>query len=50
MKNDKKIIDPKKELLLKVVGSIIKEKRLSKNKGILLLSYEYDIANAQLHY
>lgn len=48
MKNDKKIIDPKKELLLKVVGSIIKEKRLAKNKGILLLSYEYDIANSSI--
>ena len=48
MKNDKKIMDPKKELLLKVVGSIIKEKRLAKHKGILLLSYEYDIANSSI--
>ena len=48
MKYEKKIIDPKKELLLQVVGTIIKEKRLAKNKGILLLSYEYDIANSSI--
>ena len=48
MKNYIKIMDPKKELLLKVVGSIIKEKRLAKHKGILLLSYEYDIANSSI--
>ena len=33
---------------MKVVGSIIKEKRLAKHKGILLLSYEYDIANSSI--
>lgn len=48
MKYEKKVIDPKKELLLQVVGTIIKEKRLAKNKGILLLSYEYDIANSSI--
>lgn len=48
MKQEKKFIDPKKELLLQVVGTIIKEKRLAKNKGILLLSYEYDIANSSI--
>ena len=38
----------KKELLLKTIGDIIKEKRQKLNKGILLLSYEYDIPNTSL--
>lgn len=37
-----------KALLLGVIGQIIKEKRLSLNKGILLLSYEYDISNSSI--
>ena len=48
MKQEKKFIDPKKELLLGIVGEIIKEKRLAANMGILLLSYEYDISNSSI--
>lgn len=38
----------KKQLLLKTIGEIVKEKRLKLKKGILLLSYEYDIPNSSL--
>lgn len=38
----------KKEVLLKTIGDIIKERRQKLNKGILLLSYEYDIPNTSL--
>ena len=38
----------KKILLLRVIGEIIKEKRLKQNKGILLLSYEFDISNSSI--
>lgn len=38
----------KKQLLLKTIGEIVKEKRLGLKKGILLLSYEYDIPNTSL--
>ena len=38
----------KKKLLLKTIGKLIKEKRLAKNKGILLFSYEYDISNSSI--
>ena len=31
-----------------MVGELIKEKRLAKNKGILLFSYEYDISNSSI--
>lgn len=48
MSNKKKNTNTKKELLLKTIGEIVKEKRQSLNKGILLLSYEYDIPNTSL--
>ena len=38
----------KKQLVNKVIGEIIKEKRTAINKGILLLAYEYDIATSSL--
>ncbi|MBQ8459871.1 helix-turn-helix transcriptional regulator [bacterium] len=37
-----------RDLLLKVMGEIIKEKRKSVNKGILLLGYEYDISSSSI--
>ena len=38
----------KKKLLLSVIGKIVRDKRKLLNKGILLLSYEYDIPNTSL--
>lgn len=38
----------RKKLLLKTIGEIVKDKRQTLNKGILLLSYEYDIPNTSL--
>ncbi len=40
--------DPQKQLLLNVIGDLIKEKRLAQNKGIILFSYEYDISNSSI--
>lgn len=40
--------DPQKQLLLNVIGELIREKRLKQNKGILLFSYEYDISNSSI--
>ena len=40
--------DKKKTLLLKAIGEVVKEKRKELNKGILLLSYEYEISNTSL--
>lgn len=37
-----------KQLLLKTIGEIVKQKRAIINKGILLLSYEYDIPSSSL--
>ena len=37
-----------KSLLLDVMGQIVKEKRKALNKGILLLSYEYDIPSSSI--
>lgn len=46
---DTKILkDDKKTILLKTIGELVKEKRNELNKGILLLSYEYDISNTSL--
>lgn len=45
-KNDN--VNTRKALLLRVIGEIVKEKRKELNKGILLLSYEYDIPNTSL--
>ena len=38
----------KKQILLNTIGEIVKEKRAIINKGILLLSYEYDIPSSSL--
>jgi len=38
----------KKEILIRAIGNLVKEKRKELNKGILLLSYEYDIPNTSL--
>ena len=48
MEQKNKSFGAKKSLLLHTIGDIVKEKRKSLNKGILLLSYEYDIPNTSL--
>lgn len=48
MQDVKKNPNSKKELLLSVIGSLIREKRTAQNKGILLFSYEYDISNSSI--
>lgn len=48
MQDVKKNSNSKKELLLSVIGSLIREKRTEQNKGILLFSYEYDISNSSI--
>ncbi len=48
MGEQKELKKTKKQLLLKTIGEIVKEKRLRLKKGILLLSYEYDIPNTSL--
>ena len=48
MGEQKELKKTKKPLLLKTIGEIVKEKRLRLKKGILLLSYEYDIPNTSL--
>ena len=45
MENEQK---NKKHILLNAIGKIVEKKRKSLNKGILLLSYEYDIPNTSL--
>ena len=47
-KRKKNVNNLKKEILLNAVGEIIKAKRIEKNKGILLLSYEYDLPSNSL--
>lgn len=48
MQDVRKNSNSKKELLLSVIGSLIREKRTAQNKGILLFSYEYDISNSSI--
>ena len=48
MQGKKQTATLKKELLNKVIGEVIKEKRAVKNKGILLLAYEYDLSTSSL--
>lgn len=48
MQDVKKNSNSKKELLLGVIGNLIREKRTEQNKGILLFSYEYDISNSSI--
>lgn len=48
MVSEKILNNEKKSLLLKVIGEVLKEKRKELNKGILLLSYEYDLSNTSL--
>ena len=38
----------RKKVLLSAIGNVVKEKRAQINKGILLLSYEYDIPSTSL--
>lgn len=44
----RKINDSKKSELLAVIGQLLKEKRKEKDKGILLLGYEYDISASSI--
>ncbi len=44
----RKINDSKKSELLAVIGKLLKEKRKEKDKGILLLGYEYDISASSI--
>ena len=37
-----------KEILLKTIGQFVKEQRNKMQKGILLLSYEFDISNSSI--
>ena len=46
--NVKKNYSKERTLLLKVIGELVKEKRLEMNKGILLFGYEYDISNSSI--
>ncbi len=48
MKKQNKKAQDDKLLLLDVMGQIVKEKRKALNKGILLLSYEYDIPSSSI--
>ena len=47
-KRKKNVNNLKKEILLKAVGEVINSRRTAKNKGILLLSYEYDLPSNSL--
>jgi len=48
MKNEKETQIDKKKILLNAIGKVVQSKRKKLNKGILLLSYEYDIPNTSL--
>ena len=48
MVSEKIINNEKKLILLKAIGKVLKKKRKKLNKGILLLSYEYDLSNTSL--
>lgn len=48
MQEEKFLNISKKKLLLKTIGEILYEKRAAMKKGILLLSYEYDIPNSSI--
>ena len=48
MKKLNKKAEKDKALLLDGIGQIVKEKRKALNKGILLLSYEYDIPSSSI--
>ena len=50
VKRNKNINKDKKELLLKVVGEIIHERRMQTGKGLLLHSYEYDLSSNSLDF
>ena len=47
-KRNKRISNEKKTLLLKTIGEMVYQKRKEQNKGILLLSYEYDLSSSSL--
>lgn len=40
--------ETKKEILNRVIGEIIKEKRKETGKGILLFAYEYDLPTSSI--
>lgn len=44
----KRVSIDKKTILLKAIGKVVHEKRKELNKGILLLSYEYDLSSNSL--
>jgi len=46
--SDKIILQEKKELILKLLGEIVYDKRKKMKKGINIFSYEYDIGNGLL--
>lgn len=48
MVSGKILNNEKKSLLLKAIGEVLREKRKKLNKGIILLSYEYDLSNTSL--
>ncbi len=48
MGNVRKLNEEKKQLLINAIGNVVKQKRANINKGILLLSYEYDIPSSSL--
>ena len=48
MVSEKILNNEKKSLLLKAIGEVLREKRKKLNKGIILLSYEYDLSNTSL--
>jgi len=48
MKTEKLTPADKKKILLDTIGEFVKNRRKELNKGILLLSYEYDIPNTSL--
>ncbi len=49
MQTTKKGKSVNKDLLLKIIGKIVKEHRLKTKKGILLHSYEFDIPSSSLN-
>ncbi len=42
--------DEKKQILIKVIGDLLKEERKKKNKSLLMFSYENSISSSALNY
>ncbi len=49
-KRKKNIDKAKKDILLKIIGDIIHEKRMATGKGLLLHAYEYDLSSNSLDF